>query len=164
MLPVDMLPVDKGIMTTDLSLDPSELAQIVESVFESMLNLEAHECGQPWFPSADRLTAAVHLAGDWTGAVLIECNSRLANGLAAHFLAISPTGIGEDVVRDVLGELVNVVGGNLKSVLPRGVHLSMPSVVRGEDYNLRVCGAKLRERLAFRCEEGPFWVTVLTTS
>ena len=51
---------------------PSELAQIVVSVFEAMLGLQASESETPWFSSGDRLTSFVHLAGDWNGAVLVE--------------------------------------------------------------------------------------------
>ena len=69
----------------------------------------------------------------------------------------------DDVVRDVLGELANMIGGNMKCVLTRGIRLSMPSVVDGGDYSLRVCGTKVRERLAFQCAEGLFWITVLAT-
>ena len=150
-------------MPTELNVDilPSEVAQIVESVFETMLNLEAGESGTPWFPSEDRLTAAVHLAGDWNGVVLLECDRGQACRLAGHFLSVDPPGTVDDVVRDVLGELANMIGGNLKCVLTRGIHLSMPSVVDGSDYSLRVCGAEVRERLAFQCGEGTFWITVL---
>jgi CheY-specific phosphatase CheX len=68
----------------------------------------------------------------------------------------------DDVVRDVLGELANMIGGNLKCILNHGTRLSMPSVVDG-DYTLRVCGAASQERLAFSCDEGVFRVSVLTT-
>jgi CheY-specific phosphatase CheX len=68
----------------------------------------------------------------------------------------------DDVVRDVLGEVANMIGGNLKCVLSKGTRISMPSVIDG-DYRLRVCGAVVRERLAFQCAEGVFWVAVLTT-
>jgi hypothetical protein len=51
----------------------------------------------------------------------------------------------------------------MKCVLTRGIRLSMPSVVDGGDYSLRVCGAKVRKRLAFQCAEGLFWITVLAT-
>jgi chemotaxis protein CheX len=140
---------------------PSELAQIVESVFAAMLNLEVGECGTPWFPGEGRLTAAVHLAGDWNGVVLLECDRGQACQFAGRFLSMDPPATVDDVVRDMLGELANMIGGNLKSVLSRGIHLSMPSVVDGSDYSLRVCGAGVRERLAFQCANGPFWITVL---
>jgi chemotaxis protein CheX len=148
---------------TSAEILPSELAQIVESVFETMLSLEVRECGTPWFPSGDRLTAAVHLAGDWNGAVLVECDRRQASQFAGRFLSMDPPDTVDDVVRDVLGELANMIGGNLKCVLTRGIRLSMPSVVDGSDYSLRVCGAEIQERLAFQCVEGAFWITVLTT-
>jgi chemotaxis protein CheX len=140
---------------------PSELTQIVESVFGTMLNLEAVENQNPWFPGADRLTATVHLAGDWNGAVLLECDRRQACCFAGRFLSMDPPEDVDDVVRDVLAELANMIGGNLKCVLTRGIRLSMPSVVDGSDYSLRVCGAEVHERLAFQCVEGLFWVTVL---
>lgn len=140
-----------------------ELAQIVESVFAAMLNLDVHECGTPWFPGGERLTAVLHMAGDWNGAVLLECDRRQACQFASRFLSTFPQDSVDDVVRDVLGELVNMIGGNMKCVLTPGIRLSMPSVVDGSDYCLRVCGAVVRERLAFQCVEGPIWVTVLAT-
>jgi chemotaxis protein CheX len=140
----------------------SALAQIVESVFETMISLEVTECGVPWFASSDRLTSALHLAGEWSGVVLLECDRRQACRFAGRFLSMDAPDTVDDVVRDVLGELANMIGGNLKCVLTPGIRLSMPSIVDGSDYSLRVCGAEVRERLAFQCVEGPFWITVLT--
>jgi hypothetical protein len=55
-----------------------------------------------------------------------------------------------------------MIGGNLKSVLPHGVALSMPSVVAGSDYALRICGGNAEsERLAFNSPAGSFWVTLI---
>jgi len=142
---------------------PGELAQIVESVFETMLSLGVSEGGTPWFPSSDRLTAAVQLAGHWNGAVLVECYPDQACRFAGRFLSTDPPGTVDDVVRDVLGELANMIGGNMKCVLTRGIRLSMPSVVDGSDYTLRICGAEVQYRLAFRSSEGDFWITVATT-
>jgi chemotaxis protein CheX len=151
-------------MPTEYSVEilPSELAQIVESVFGTMLRLRADEVDAPWFPSGERLTASVCLTGQWTGAVLLECDREQACRFAASFLSMDPPDAVNDVVRDVLGELANMIGGNLKCVLTRGIRLSMPSVVDGSQYSVRFCGSEIRERLAFRCDEGTFWVTVLT--
>ncbi len=142
---------------------PSELAQVVESVFGTMLGLEAQRCGSSWFPDGDRLTSVVHLAGDWNGAVLVECDRRQACRFAGRFLDMNAPERVDDVVRDVLGELANMIGGNLKCVLTRGIRLSMPSVVDGSDYSLRICGAHVSQRLSFQCEEGLIWVAVLST-
>jgi len=157
-------------MSTELSPElnvgilPSQLARIVESVFETMLNLEVGECGTPWFPGEDRLTSAVHLAGDWCGVLLLECNRDQACHFAGRFLSLEAADTFDDVARDVLGELANMVGGNMKCVMTPGIHLSMPTVVDGSEYHLRVRGTEVRDRLAFHCAEGYFWVTVLATT
>jgi len=142
---------------------PDHLSQIVESVFETMFGLEVRGCVSPWFPGSDRLTAAVHLTGNWHGAVLLECSQGQACQFAAHFLSMDPGEIVDHVVRDVLGELANMISGNLKSGLAAGIHRSIPAVVDGSDYRMRVCGAEVCARLTFQCADAPFWVTVLAT-
>lgn len=138
-----------------------ELAQIVESVFQTMMCLEVSESHHPWAPSQDQLTATVHLTGDWPGVLALVCGHKQACAFAARFLSMEEPEMVDDVVRDVLGELANMIGGNLKCVLAGGLRLSMPSVVDGDDNNLRVCRAGIRERLVFQCLEGPFSVAVL---
>ncbi len=150
-------------MPTESSVEivPNEIVQIVESVFETMLRLETVEGAVPWSPSEDRVTAVVHLTGQWNGEVLIECDRAQACRFAGRFLSEDPPSTVDDVVRDVLGELANMIGGNMKCVLTAGIRLSMPSVREGRD-SLSV-GTQILERIAFQCEEGPFWVTVLAS-
>ncbi len=151
-------------MISDLTahLTAADVAEIVESVFAAMMGLELASAAAPWFPGPDRLTAAVQLlAEEWTGAVLLECDSRQARCFAGRFLSTDPPGGVNDCVRDVLGELANMIGGNLKSAMSPGIRLSLPSVVDGSDYRLRLCGAQTRESLAFHCPEGVFWIAIL---
>ena len=115
-------------------------------------------------PSQDRLTSAVHLSGDWNGALLFECNRWQACRFAGRFLSMDPPDTVNDDVRDVLGELANMIGGNMKCALTTGLSLSMPSVMDGSDYGLRVCGSEVQDRLGFECAEGPFWVTLLAAA
>lgn len=50
-----------------------------------------------------------------------------------------PTSFDDDV-RDAMGEITNIIGGNMKPILPHGVGLSMPSVVYGRPSSLKICG------------------------
>jgi len=149
---------------TAVQVNPAELTEIVESVFQTMLNLGAEKSAAPWFPGGDRLTAFVHLSGGWNGAVLLECSRGQACRFAGRFVSAETPKSVDDVVRAVLAELANMIGGNLKCVIAPGIHLSMPSVVDGSEYSLLVCGAKVQEQLAFECSEGLFWVTVMSRS
>ena len=139
----------------------SELAQIVEYVFRTMVGVEVCESSQSWIPGGDRLTATVNLTGDWPGVLALECGHEQACAFAARFLSMEKPEIVDDVVRDVLGELSNMIGGNLKCVLAGGLKLSMPTVVDGAEHSLRVCRAGSKERLVFDCVEGAFSVAVL---
>jgi chemotaxis protein CheX len=145
-----------------IAIYKDDLTRIVHDVFETMLGLELEPSAEPWKPTRDRLTGAVYLAGAWKGAVLLECDHSQAYHLTSLLMSLPLPAAIDDDVRDTMGELANMIGGNLKSVLPRGVVLSMPSVVEGSDYSLRVCGGSATvERLAYASPEGVLWVTLV---
>jgi chemotaxis protein CheX len=148
-------------MQTEVSVEL--LVQIVESVFTTMMDLEVSPSEAPWVSTGDRLTSFVHLTGDWNGAVLFECNPRQACQFAGRILSMDAPDAVDDDVRDVLGELANMIGGNMKSGMATGVRLSMPTVMEGRDYDMRICGSAVLEKVAFLCAEGHFLVTVLAT-
>ena len=138
-----------------------ELAQIVESVFETMMSLNVCECG-PTCANTDRVRAIVRMTSQWTGAVLVECGPEAARRFTGRFLSMSPPESVNDLVHDVLGELANMIGGNLKCVLKGGMRLSMPQV--SEETGLAVPEGELRQRIAFQTEEGPFQVSVVSAA
>ncbi len=151
-----------SVSAMNVCIEVSDLVQIVQSVFSTMIGLEIAPCSDPWSPDGNRLTAAVHLSGDWNGVVLLECERRQACAFAARFLSIETPDTVDDTVRDVLGEVANMIGGNLKCVVTRGISLSMPSVVDGGDYRMRFCRAELLLQCAFDSADGVFWVIILT--
>ena len=138
-----------------------DLVRVVGSVFQTMIDLDIAVSDASWTHSPGTITAAVHFAGDWQGAALIECGASQACHFASRFTGIEMPAAIDDDVRDAMGELANMVAGNLKSVLPHGVGLSMPSVVEGSDYTLRVCGAKSVERVTFSSALGIFRITLI---
>jgi chemotaxis protein CheX len=148
-------------MQAEVSVDV--LVKIVQSVFDTMMNLAVSPCDAQWDHSGDRMTSLVYLTGDWNGAVMLECTPQQACQFAGKILCMDPPETADDDVRDVLGELSNMIGGNMKSGMSTGVRLSMPSVMNGRDYDVRVCGSEVQERIAFQCDDGNFWVTVLAT-
>jgi chemotaxis protein CheX len=139
------------------------MSQIVESVFITMLNLEVVPSGIPWAPSDDQMTAVVHLAGNRNGTLLFECNRWEACRFTGRFLSMEPPDTVNEDVRDVLGELANMIGGNIKSAVASGLRLSMPAVADGSNYGVRIWGCEFH-RLGFECEEGPFWVTLVAVA
>jgi len=139
----------------------AETLQIVEDVFMSMLRMDVWAVHDPGAATEPVITATVHFVGSWKGALRIECTSGQTFEFARRLLSIDlPAEVNEDVC-DAFGELANMIGGNLKAILPPTVQLSMPSVVKGVDYAMRICRAVTVCRLAFQFELGIFWVALV---
>lgn len=106
-----------------------DLYKIVESVFRTMMKtsvqLQSNTSSLSW-----DFTSMIHYAGSWSGMVTLKCNRSLAMTLAEKFLRNSVGKVSTEEVEDTLGELINMIGGNLKAVLPVGVGISVPVVVR----------------------------------
>ena len=134
----------------------NEMAPIVSAVFETMLDMEASRTETAWSPGPDRVIASISLSGEWNGVIDLECDHRQACRFAARFLRDDdPPCV---MARDVLGELINMIGGNLKCALTSGIALSSPSIA--EDTARGASGGP-EHHVAFRCSEGTFWVGLL---
>lgn len=134
--------------------------QIAATVFETMIGIEIRPLNRELHGMITEFTAAVFYAGTWKGALLLECSAEQARTWTAHLMSL-PSPITPEDARDGLGELANVIAGNLKPIPPIGVALSIPTVIQGSDYIMRICGDDLVERLDFEDAEGPFRITLV---
>ena len=149
------------MQTVQLENYRADILGLAESVFLSMLALEVHPSNEELRPDEEMITGAVYFAGPWKGAVLVQCTRAQACDFTARLMGIAQPSAFDDDVRDAVGEVTNIIGGNLKPILPHGVVLSMPSVVEGYPSALRICGNNPIIRLAFSSALGAFWVTVV---
>lgn len=73
--------------------------------------------------------ASVTVSGEWNGHVLLELGEHTGVRAARLMLGVDEVTPGE--VIDAVGELVNMVGGNLKGLVPAPSQLGLPLVVKG---------------------------------
>jgi chemotaxis protein CheX len=149
-------------METEIQLElyKSDICQFTESVFQSMLGLNIQPSERE-LPMNDMITGAIYYAGPWKGAALLQCNPGEAYEFTARLMGVPLPVSFDDDVRDAMGEITNIIGGNMKPLLPHGVALSMPSVVSGRPNALRICGEAPLIRMAFSSEAGVFWLTIV---
>ena len=142
------------------------IRDVVASTWSRMFGLEVRERAELG-PDDERrhfLSASVNFTGSWVGTVVIEFSPEMARAMTARAYRREPAEVDFDQLRDVLGEVSNVVAGGLKKDLPDGCFLSLPSIVVGLDYRLIVPNAKQVERLAFESGDDVFQVTLLELS
>ena len=107
-----------------------DLVQIAQEVWGSYLDPEG---SSPLMiePSEGKseVSASVSVTGAWQGHVVVECSKIASRQAAAALLMMEEPEVSNDDVADALGELANVIGGNVKSLLPSPCALSLPHVV-----------------------------------
>jgi chemotaxis protein CheX len=81
--------------------------------------------------TAATLTSCVHITGEWDGAVTIGCSRELARTITEVMFGMEPGEASTGDIEDAFGELANVIGGGLKSLLPGTSMLSLPTVADG---------------------------------
>lgn len=147
-----------------MSVGPAEIAEYVRSTWDSVLSLPVEPISSESLPDSreEFLTGCVQITGAWDGAVTLDIPLQLARrAAAAMFMVDPPDDVAADQMHDTVGELTNIVGGNLKALLPGPCYLTMPAVAAGTDYALRVLGSKIVCQAAFICHEQEFLVTVI---
>lgn len=143
-----------------MSVDTAALGRIVEDVWATMLGMDVvadHGVEPLHLP----LTALVHISGDWDGAVQLELPPALARRATGAMLGLAEDDACPDDVRDAIGELANMVGGNYKSLLHGHCALSLPVVADGDAYRLTVPGGAVVERRSFRCGADRFSASIV---
>lgn len=134
------------------------IAGAVLNVFETMFSvrLETTETVSAASLTGVRNVSSVCFAGDATGIVSIHVGTDLCRRMAANMLGLKPEEIeGGDEIDDMLAELGNIVGGNLKSALTdTGLRcaLSTPSCTTGSNFMIEPLNLERYERFAFQTE------------
>lgn len=109
----------------------ADLNEIVEQVWQSYLDPEGVNPLVPVDEPNDvsEIHASVSITGTWHGHVVVACSTAGGRQAAGAFLAMDPDEVSDEDLNDVLGELANIIGGNVKSMLPAGCFVSLPHVV-----------------------------------
>lgn len=74
------------------------------------------------------LTVCARISGAWEGEVCLQCTPALARLFAAAIFQVEADLITTNEIFDALSELIHIVGGNLKALLPQPVFLSLPTL------------------------------------
>ena len=118
------------------------VAEVAGAVWDSFLGLPLQLSPDSPEPAAGGMSGVVTISGAWRGAVVLQCPSEHAVAAAEAMFAAQPGSLSPAEVADALGELTNMVGGNLKNLLPEPTSLSIPSVSGGGDSQVFVPAAR----------------------
>jgi len=137
-------------------------SHVVESIvetFDTMVSIEIDisDSEPPDTAGVNRMVAAVNFAGQVIGLINIQVTAELARRMMANMQEIEPEEVEDDgEIKDMLAEIANIVGGNLKSALNDAGYIcviSPPSLTYGADFSIKSLGMERFERLVFNCQQ-----------
>jgi len=120
------------------------------NTFKNFVGIEA-SVGHPHF--SDRgvveferdISAVIGLTGEIRGAVVVSMKKEVAIKITDNLVGASHSDLDDDVV-DALGEIANIIAGNMKQEVPAGekILISRPTVVKGKGHTFAWPGKQSR--------------------
>ena len=141
-----------------------EISQITGTVWEAVLGIRlVRRSDVPEAPGR-LVSGCVQFTGAWEGACMIECSVDFARRAAGIMFGLEPSAASAADTQDAIGELANMMGGNVKALLPESCRLSLPAVVESADCTTRFPGGEVVSTVVFDCDGDALVVRLLRKS
>lgn len=136
-------------------LDSPTMEQIVSSVFQDMLQMQTTPAA-PLDTGADdvNMVASIRITGTTKAMIFVEAPLGTAKGIGENMFAAEPNSLQEEEIRDAIGEIANMIGGNVKGMYEGESQLSLPCISNEEHHefgagsydsvSFQVCGLPLQ--------------------
>jgi len=147
-----------------MDIGPDAIFEISVNVWRTMFEAELtrREVESVAFGEG-ALSSSVSISGAWNGTVLLTCDGDTARKLAAKMFELPLDTVSDEEVRDALGEVANMCGGNVKGLAPSPSKLSLPIVVPAIDARGADPACRVLHRVGFDYDGAPIALTVFSS-
>lgn len=144
----------------------ADVAVLVDEIWLTTLGLATHRLDpKTTLPvDAETLDGIINITGGWQATVALQVPKTLAARVASVMFRLDGETPTTEDMQDAIGELTNMLGGNIKALLAGDCHLSLPAVVEGRGYTVRVPTSHIVDRFAFECEGQPAVVNLMSVA
>src|SRR3546814_3847166 len=138
-----------------------DINQLVVDIWSSVLQMSAAPVPPVSRPDEVRLTGFVHISGDWEGTITVDCPLPLAASATAMMFGMEVDEVSKADIDDAIGEITNMTGGGIKSMLEGSCSLSLPTVIEGASFTVTSLGTEPIHELSYAVEDSWLAVRVL---
>lgn len=134
-----------------------DLKRVVSDVWLSLFELNTMESES----HADRLekspcySSYVNITGVFNGGIFVKTTAKNLRSMASGIFDGEPTDIKKREIKDIIGELSNLIGGHVKSLLAEDCNLSLPHVMGAKDQHIIVPEPKVVHSLIVEAKNEP---------
>lgn len=144
----------------------NEIIAGTQDVFSTMLMVDL-ACGavieDKKCAIQSNLTSMIGMGGGIRGLLAIHCPALVAKNITGTFLGMDIDELNEDV-KDAIGEIANMVAGNLKVSYARigtNIELAIPTSIVGESFHISGMAEAKRIIIPFTMTGDTFWVELM---
>jgi chemotaxis protein CheX len=135
---------------------------LTNMVFETVLKTGVKRVDVPGNLGGGKYVAAkVEVSGSWNGSVTVGCTHTLARRTAGKMFDMPAESVTMEELRDAVGEIANIIGGNVKTLIAGKARLSLPSVAEVDDQSVFEASARDRMNVWFESEGERFVVQLV---
>ncbi len=145
-----------------MDIGTAEVIDVVQNVWQSFLNDHIEFTDLVGEQDQSYLTGFIQITGGWNGAVVCTATGNLVRRIAQTLFGLPADQLTPDLLQDALAEVTNMVGGNLKAILPGPSYLCLPAVIEGQDYSVSVRATYPILSVRFLHQAEPFVVRILS--
>lgn len=136
-----------------------------KDVFSTMLmvELEADNVVEGKTEIKSNITSMIGLGGGLKGLLAVHCPSSVAKKITSGFLGMDVEEIDDDV-KDAIGEIANMVAGNLKisfAAIDVNIELAIPTSIVGDSFYVSGIADSTRIVVPFLMDNETFWVELM---
>lgn len=144
----------------------NEIISGCKDVFSTMLMVELEAVKvdkQEKIEIKSNITSMIGLGGGLKGLLAVHCPSSVAKNITSGFLGMDVEEIDDDV-KDAIGEIANMVAGNLKisyAAVDVNIELAIPTSIVGDSFYVSGIADSTRVVVPFIMGKDTFWVELM---
>ena len=142
-----------------MNFKEDELVQYTEMVWSSLLGLTATRSHEAYLPDPMGAESCLQISGSWVGVVTINCPDALVNQITEVMFQLEPGSASIEEVQDAMGEVINMIGGNLKALMPPPCYVSLPIVAIG-GHSLQFPMTQIVCKITMKCQDQLFQISL----
>lgn len=115
-----------------MSVAATDIEAVTTSVFESMLETTLIPGPPPSPAEGPSVAGVIRLRGAYPGEVVVEMSVPLLQKAAVAMFQLPEAELEAEHLDDALREITNMIGGNIKCLVPPPTTLSLPEILSEE--------------------------------
>lgn len=137
------------------------MREVVDEVWEAVVGTPLAAADGTVLSGRHELAATVPYLGSWRGAIVMRLDATLARLVGARMFMMPADALSDTEIHDAVGEVCNMIGGNLRAHLSTACELGTPTIVTGVDLEVAIPDATPIASLHYRSGDDAVAFTLL---